>query len=197
MRKLERMLTKQGYTVFNITYPSTKMSLEALTEWLHERIQHLGADMYSHVHMIGYSMGGLLTRAYIHRYNPAWLGRVVLLAPPNKGSEIADAVKNWWIYKKLYGPAGQQLITNQEQINPILGEVNYELGVIAGTRSIDPLMSCFLPKPHDGKVSVESTKLVGMKAHVTVPVSHTFFPQSRRVISLTLHFLQKGCFDIP
>ncbi len=197
MRRLERALNNTGYKTFNITYPSTQMPLEELVEWLHVRLSEQGMDLYPVVHVVGYSMGCLLIRAYLNRYPLEGLGRVVMLAPPNLGSEIADAIKDWWIYKKLYGPAGQQLITQQDALKALFGEVHYELGILAGTRSIDPLMSRFLPKPHDGKVSVASTKLAGMKEHKMVRVSHTFFPQHPSVIANTIRFLSDGVFDSP
>lgn len=193
MRKLARFLRTQGYEVLNHDYPSTRFTLEELMEQTHYQIGDY-IKKYDHVHFVGYSMGGLLVRALLNKYKPKNLSNVVLLAPPNNGSEVADFLKNNWLYKKLYGPAGQQLTTNQTQLTDLLGKVDYKVGVIAGSFSIDPISSLLLEKPHDGKVSVKSTMLPGMTDHIIVSASHTFFPHNKAVHQQTLYFLKNGRF---
>ena len=194
MAGLAKFLQRHGYQTLNLDYPSTRHPLEQLAKHIHKDIASF-ASQCSTVHFIGYSMGGLVIRAYLHQFRPENLGRVVMLGTPNQGSRIADVVRNWWWYRKFYGPAGQQLITLQENFKSILGTVDYELGCIAGSRSLDPLGSLILGEPGDGKVSIESTKLKGMKDHCVIPIDHTFFPSSRKVWKETLHFLKKGCFS--
>ncbi|NET71355.1 MAG: alpha/beta fold hydrolase [Sphaerospermopsis sp. SIO1G2] len=193
MRTLAAYLASQGYLVHNFDYPSTTYPLEILVErvWddMHVIIRH-----DQPLHLVGYSMGGLLVRALIHAYRPGNLGRAVLLAAPNHGSEIADLLQHNWLYKRCYGPAGQQLITDQRQIAHLFGPVDYECGIIAGTRSLDPFCALFMKNVHDGKVSVESTKLDGMTDHITVPTTHTWFPHHRGVQRHTAHFLRHGYF---
>jgi triacylglycerol esterase/lipase EstA (alpha/beta hydrolase family) len=139
-------------------------------------------------------MGGLMVRALIKKYAYNNLGKVVQLAPPNQGSEVANFVQNFWPYKKIFGPAGQQLITDQTEIKHLFGDVNFELGIIAGNMTIDPISSAILPGENDGKVSVESTKLKGMKDHIVVSASHTFFPSNKTVQKQVLYFLKHGNF---
>lgn len=193
MRKLAAYLAAQGYDIMNIDYPSTRYSLEELANIIQDNIGTL-KDEYHKMHFVGYSMGGLLLRVLLAQYKPNQIGRVVLLAPPNKGSEVADLLQNNWLYKKLYGPAGQQLITDQSSFVHLFGDVDYECGVIAGTVSVDPVSSLLIKGICDGKVSVESTKLNGMRDHVVVPASHTFFPYNHNVQYQTLYFLQHGFF---
>lgn len=194
MKKLAKYLKKEGYDVINLDYPSTDYTLEDLTEMVHKDLSNkLSKD--KPVHFIGYSMGGILVRTLLNKHKPKNLGRVVQLAPPNNGSEVADALKNNWLYKKIYGPAGQQLITNQDKIKSLLGEVNYELGIIAGNSSIDPISSFIIPGKDDGKVSIKSTKLKGMKDHIVVSSCHTFFPSNKTVHKQTKHFLEHGEFE--
>lgn len=194
MEDLEKFLEDKGYTVYNLDYPSTEYSLEKLTAIVAADIAgKIKAD--KPVHFIGYSMGGIVTRAVLNKFRPDNLGRVVQLASPNKGSEVADFLKNNWLYEKVYGPAGKQLVTDGAGIDELLGKVDYELGVVAGTFSIDPISSSLIPGNDDGKVSVESTKVEGMKDHVLVYSSHTFFPQNEEVQRHALEFIRNGVFS--
>lgn len=193
MRKLAAYLAKQGYDVISLNYPSTKEPIEKLVEMIKENIQSKLIEDKT-THFVGYSLGGLLLRVILKDYRPPHLGRVVQLAPPNNGSEVADFLQNFWPYKKLYGHAGQQLITDQTAIASLFGEIDYELGVIAGNFSFDPISSLLIKGPDDGKVSVESTKVAGMKDHIVVRASHTWFPHNKQVQQQTLHFLQQGVF---
>lgn len=193
MQKLATYLQKDGFDVINLSYPSTTHKIEDLTEIINKEISQRTPED-KRIHFIGYSMGGLMVRALIHKYNYKNLGKVVQLAPPNQGSELADFVKNFWPYKKIFGPAGQQLITDQSAVKHIFGEVNYELGIIAGNATIDPISSAIIPGENDGKVTVERTKLEGMKDHIVVSASHTFFPFNKEVQKQTLYFLKNGNF---
>lgn len=195
MRHLARFLNENEYDVLNLDYPSTKFPLQDLVEITWQNICERLTENRT-THLVGYSMGGLLVRAILSKYRPENLGRVVLLATPNKGSEVADFWQNKWIYKKLYGVAGQQLITNQEGIKNLFKPIDYELGVVAGDFSIDPFSSYLIKGKDDGKVSVESTKVKGMKDHVVVSAGHTFFPHNSEVHAQTLHFLKHGNFEL-
>ncbi len=193
MDSLAKFLTGKGYKVFNLDYPSTSHELDKLSAIVAKDIRNkVRAD--KPLHFIGYSMGGIVTRAVLNKFRPDNLGRVVQLASPNKGSEIADFLKENWLYAKVYGPAGKQLTTTGAGIDELLGKVDYELGVVAGNFSIDPVSSTLIPGDDDGKVSVESSKVEGMKDHITVYASHTFFPQNKQVHEQTLHFLRTGFF---
>ena len=185
----------KDFDVINLSYPSTKFTIEELTQIINKEITSNITQDHKKIHFVGYSLGGLMVRALIHKYSYDNLGRVVQIAPPNNGSEIADLVKNFRPFQKLFGPAGQKLITDQSKFGHIFGEVNYELGIIAGNFSIDPISSIFLPGSNDGKVSVESTKLPKMKDHVIIRVAHTLFPFSRKTHKHVLHFLLHGKFD--
>ncbi len=196
MRRLAAFLSDAGFDIINIDYPSTQYSIAELRDIVHETINHKILEDKP-VHLIGYSMGGLLVRALAGSPKHRWknLGRVVQLAPPNHGSEVAEFWQDYWWYKKVYGPAGQELITDQTGIQHLFGPIDYELGVIAGDRTLDLISSNMMPKPNDGKVSVASTKIDGMQDHVVVHATHTFFPHNKHVQQQTLCFLQQGRFQ--
>jgi len=194
MSGLARNLEKAGYEVLNLGYPSTKLSIEELVEYINEDIERFSRKINGKIHFAGYSMGGLLVRAYINKYRPKKLGRVVMIATPNNGSEIADLLKDLRLYHKLYGPSGQQLITDQKDLKNIFGKVDYELGIIAGDRPVDMISSRIIGKPNDGKVSIESTKLENMKDHIIIRCNHTYFPASRKAHAQAINFLAEGRF---
>ncbi|NNH56837.1 alpha/beta fold hydrolase [Rhizobium laguerreae] len=197
MAKLAGFLSAHGYRVVNVGYPSTKFSISDLVDIIRPEIDGAAKEAGDgRVHFVGYSMGGLIVRAFLRNYRPANLGRVVMVGTPNSGSQIADFLKNWPLFRKVYGPAGQQLITDQTAMTELFGTVDYELGVIAGNRTIDPVSSLIigLRVPNDGKVSVESTRLDGASAHIVIPANHTFLPVNKTMWSETLSFLQDGRF---
>lgn len=140
-------------------------------------------------------MGGLLARAYLAKYPLLRPGRVLLLGPPNNGSEIADRFRHFAIYRAFFGPAGQQLITTPNAATRALLPVpDYPLGIIAGDRSVYPISSRFLPSPNDGRVSVASTRLHGMADHIMIPTAHPLLVRDARAIAQTVAFLRNGRF---
>jgi hypothetical protein len=142
-------------------------------------------------------MGGLLVRGLLSKYPPNNLGRVVMLAPPNLGSEATDFWKEKWIYKYIYGPAGQQMTTDQSNLKNFFGKIDYELGIIAGDRSIDPFHSLIIPGSDDGKVAVDRTKVEKMKDHIVIHATHTFIMNNKKALLQTTNFLTRGYFNKP
>lgn len=195
MRSLAKFLKAQGYPVLNVGYPSTRIPLESLIEHINKQVVAFNRDPQRKIHFVGYSLGGLLARGVISRHRPPNLGRVVQLAPPNQGSEVADFWKTNFLFQWVFGPAGQDLGAEEKSFGRILGPVDYELGVIAGNRSWDPISSAMIQGPNDGKVSVERTKVPGLTDHLVIPATHTFIIYNREAWKQTLHFLECGKFD--
>lgn len=194
MRPLANHLHARGYDVYNLDYPSNKHDLATLIRILTSRILALTTSS-NPVHFVGFSMGGLLTRGILHAYRPRSLGRVVQLAPPNQGSSLADRIKDFWLYHKWFGPAGQQLHTTQHTIDHLFGPIDYELGVIAGKQRFDLSIAWAFDGPNDGRVAIKHTKVDGMKEHIVIPAHHARFPMNQAVIDQCCHFLQYGYFD--
>ncbi|MBL0319187.1 MAG: alpha/beta fold hydrolase [Alphaproteobacteria bacterium] len=195
MKPLARFLEGKGYEVLNIDYPSTRYPLAELIERTAKDIEARITDKTSTVHFVGYSMGGLIARGIIQHDRPAHLGRVVLLGTPNHGSEVADFLKQNFLYRKFYGPAGQQLGTKDiAEIQSLFGKIDYELGGIAGNVTRLPFISYLMPGEGDGSVSVESTKLKDMKAHKVVRTCHMYFPKNKEIQQSTAYFLKHGTF---
>ena len=139
-------------------------------------------------------MGGIIVR-FIQKNDPLPnLGRVVMLSPPNRGSEVVDFLSNLWFFESINGPAGKQLGTGENGICRTLGKVNFELGIITGDRSINWINSFIIPGNDDGKVSIESAKVEGMADFLIVHVSHPFIMNDKTVMTECVHFLRNGHF---
>jgi pimeloyl-ACP methyl ester carboxylesterase len=195
--KLQQALQQAGFATLNLDYPSRSKPLDLLAEHIHPAIVDFAERSNGPIHFIGHSMGGLLARVYLAKHRPPQLGRVVMLGTPNGGSEVADLLKGISLYRLFYGPAGLQLTTNLDGTLKSLPTLDYAVGIVAGNRSIHPISSTLiLPKPNDGRVSVQSSKLDGMADHITIKAFHAALPRHPVAIGQAITFLREGRFKL-
>jgi triacylglycerol lipase len=196
MIPMGQALTLAGYKVVNMEYPSRSASVAWLAD---DAIGRAVADCQKNgavsIHFVTHSLGGILVRSYLSRHAIPNLGRVVMLGPPNHGSEVVDKLGSWWLFRKLNGPAGSELGTGPDSTPNRLGPATFPVGIIAGDRSINWINSLMIPGPNDGKVSVEHTKLAGMTDHLVIHSAHPFLMRNRSAIKQTIFFLHNGSFN--
>jgi len=211
MDSLCQYLCEEGkYEVFNVEYPSTQCDMAEHARALRKIIDHL--DGIEEINFIGHSMGNIIVRHYLgdlERQDPlkqsadeaaadhrakARLHRFVMLAPPNRGSQLAEAFADNPIFKGIAGDAGQELGRRWPELEKRLATPPFSFGIIAGGKGNDKGYNPLLKGDNDGTISVETAKLPGARDFIVVPRLHSFIMDSDKVQRHVLHFLQHDCF---
>jgi alpha-beta hydrolase superfamily lysophospholipase len=185
---------RRGYQVINWHYRSTSGSIadhaQALTRDVLPRLASA-----PRVHFVTHSLGGIIVRQFLSTNALPNLGRVVMLAPPNGGSEVADVLQRSVLLTRCVVPAGE-LGTSPESVPCALPAATFPLGVIAGSRSHIRLFSRWMNDvPNDGVVAVERTKLAGMTDFIVLHRTHTLLPWAPDVLAQVFRFLEEGRFE--
>ena len=168
-------LRQQGYLVYCKSYPSRDYPIEKLAELaIAPALQWSRLHGATKVHFVTHSLGGILVRYYLQYQHIDNLGRVVMLSPPNQGSEVTELLFKLPLYRLFSGPVGLQLRTTADSLPNQMEPVKAEIGIIAGARSSDPWFSMFLNERSDGKVTINNTKLDEMCDFLVVRHGHTY-----------------------
>jgi pimeloyl-ACP methyl ester carboxylesterase len=195
MQPMGNVLEDAGFQVENIGYPSTDHPFDALVDIVAAKLKACCLKNDTRVNFVTHSMGGIILRAYVEESGASNIGRVVMLSPPNRGSELVDELREFFLFRWVTGPAGLELGTDPGSVPSRLGAVDFELGVITGDGTLNPFYSWLVPGEDDGKVSVERARVDGMADFIVLPHSHSFIMNSGEVIGQTIHFLRHGRFD--
>lgn len=207
MSRMQKALTQAGFHTVNLDYPSRKESIEQLAQnHIPKAVSHCQEYQPDQIHFVTHSLGGIVARMAFEQQRPDRLGRVVMLSPPNRGSEAADVLQNRWTYRWMNGPAGQELSTSPDSTPNRLGPADYPVGIIMGNRQtlFDAWVASLFSGedgsevfsgPNDGKISIERAELTGMTDFIVVPENHTHIMKSEYVHYQTIEFLTHGRFS--
>ena len=191
MEKMADTLTAEGYVIHNLDYPSRHQSIDTLASIVRAQVEALSKSDDT-INFVTHSMGGIIVRTIQKEAPLENIGRVVMLSPPNQGSELVDTLGDYSAFGWVNGPAGDQLGTGINGYIAKLGPVDFPLCVITGDRSINGINSCIIPGDDDGKVSIESAKVEGMNAYRVIHATHPYIMKNNEAIALTIEFLKTG-----
>ena len=195
MKPVERFFTEQGYKVTNISYPSTEQDIESLVNnYLAPVVESLMSGENTKLHFVTHSMGGILVRYYLQHNGVDNLGKVVMIAPPNHGTALAELFADSSVIDTNSGPAKEQLSSQSDSWVNQLGPVDFELGVIAGNYNKNPITAWLLAGDDDGVVAVESTKVENMNDFITVADKHFRLRSNKTVLQQAAYFLKYSAF---
>jgi pimeloyl-ACP methyl ester carboxylesterase len=199
LAKMQEALQADGYEVCNIEYPSREHTIEILAaEFVAPAIAKCFAQpSVEPIHFVTHSMGGIIVRQLAATKAVEHIGRVVMLSPPNHGSEVVDKLGDFKIFDWVNGPAGKEIGTRVDSIPLRLGPATFELGIITGVRTVNPILSMMIPGDDDGKVGVDNAKLDGMKDFLVLRCSHPMIMKSPHAIEQTVYFMDHGMFRRP
>lgn len=189
---LGQRLRWAGYRVTIAEYPSLTAPFAEHLDTMRAIVEEC-CSMASRVHFVGHSLGALVIRGYLVEHRPDSLGRVVLLAPPNRGSLFVDWLDEMQLASEMLGPVGSALGTDTTDLPANLPHPDYEVGIIAGNRSTQPIGPPAIPGPDDGIVSIEQAR-IGDVPMLVLPRSHAFIANSRHTANAVIRFLRTGGF---
>jgi len=194
MRPILDAMPKEGFVHIPFEYPSTRVPIEDSAGFLHSVIESLTA--VSKISFVVHSMGGLVVRQYLKEHKDPRIQRLVMLGTPNSGAEMADMLKRNFVFRTIYGPAGQQLVTDHNGTIKSLPIPEIEFAVIAGGKGDERGFNPLLPGDDDGTVTVASARLPGAADFLLVPKLHSFLMSDETAIAAAKCFVEHGRFSL-
>ncbi|MES2475065.1 MAG: alpha/beta fold hydrolase [Verrucomicrobiota bacterium] len=190
MQPMARALQSEGFSTLNIPYPSGRLPIEVLAEQIRQQVVEISGD--APIHFITHSLGGILVRKLLEDGVPWKFGRIVMLAPPNHGSEIVDWTQQRPLLNRVLGPAGRALATDGIPVRLPPFPEGIQAGVIMGNRPTIPFFRRLLGEENDGIVSAQKGRIDGLQGFSIVNADHTFIQMHPEAIRLCVGFLKSG-----
>ena len=194
MRPILNAMPKDGYVHVPFEYPSTRVPIQQAAGYLHSLIESL-TDV-SRISFVVHSMGGLVVRRYLQDHRDPRIHRMVMLGTPNSGAELADMLKRNLIFQTVYGPAGQELVTDPNGTIGSLPTPDFEFGIIAGGKGDERGFNPLLPGDDDGTVTIASTRLAGAADFLRIPKIHSILMSDETATAAIQCFLEHGRFSM-
>ncbi len=192
MDRIARKLRTEGYAVYNWGYPSTSQTIEEHATRLEAYLDGLPEKK---IHFVGFSQGAIILRYTLTHHVVPKAGRLVMIAPPNHGCEIAEQFYRYAWFRGLYGDKSiKQLFAKQNFFLETCGTPKLEFGIIAGGKGDGKGFSKRIPGDDDGTVSVASARLEGCRDMILMPHQHTPLVFASDTAAQILHFIEEGTF---
>jgi len=198
MRRMAKAVKRAGFIPLNRTYPTGWRRVTDLADTVDRFARAKGCyDPSAQLSLITHSCGGLIARAYATAFHPPNLRRIVTIAPPNHGAELADMTRpHPFLGLLLHHGVGREIGVGPEAIYRKLPEaIPAEVGIIAGGTGTEEGFLSRLGEDNDGRVTVSSTRLPSAKDFVVLPCWHTYMPTATEVIAQAVAFLKDGKFS--
>lgn len=180
MSLMQRRFERAGYAVLNCSYRSFGQSLDQIAEASILRLSRFQKSLPEHLplHFVGHSLGGVISRRIATTNEISGLRRIVMLAPPNRGSHVAS----------FFGPYCKKIVPVMDDIadrfdsyvNQLPATLPFETGIIAA----DP----------DFVVREESTHLENEIDFIKLPGPHGTLIFKESVFQQARHFIEQGRF---
>jgi len=194
MGGLRRGLERAGYEACAINYPSTRGHLDAFADQLREVLRYVSPD-FEAVYIVTHSMGGIVARWALSREDFPKVRGLVMIAPPSRGTAMADKVFGWWPSRWVVGPAGREVGLGPRSRMAEVGMPRCPCAVIAGARGSRHGWNPLAPGDDDGLIALDETRLDGMADFVVLRAMHPFIMNDRETIRQTVAFIETGHFD--
>lgn len=191
MEPLARALADAGFPTLNLPYPSARLPIPTLVARVRAEVAKIAGG--GPVHFITHSLGGILVRSLMAEAGLPWqTGRIVMLAPPNCGSEIVDWASKHRLTRQLLGPAGRSLGSGgvPAALPPL--PAGAEVAVVMGRKPTIPFFSGLLDTDNDGIVSASRGRIDGLCGFTVIDADHTFIQMHPLAIRLSVEFLKSG-----
>jgi len=194
MLKLENGLSDQGYSVLSINYPTIKTDIDSITNLLYGHINPL-ENKYKKIHFVTHSMGGLVIRAYLNKFPCKRYGKLVMIAPPNKGAILADRFDEFILYKWILGKTGQKLGKDKDDYWNMFPVPEIPFGIISGGMKNKKGVNPLIPGDDDGIVGVEETQIKGAQDSIIIKGLHSSILWKDRTLNQVKQFIEQGEFN--
>ena len=196
--KMRARFEQDGYCTFGFDYPSTRVTIPEAAEYLHQCLSSL--EGVEEINLVVHSMGGLVVRTYLMEHQDPRIRRMVMIGVPNLGAHMADHLQKNLLFRTIFGPAGQQLVSSdgcrdgESAFIASLPVPEFEFGIIAGSRGTDTGYNPLIPGDDDGTVNIECTKLPGAADFTTVRGLHSFLMNTDEAVESAVRFVETGRF---
>jgi triacylglycerol esterase/lipase EstA (alpha/beta hydrolase family) len=196
MAKIARAIEKKGLPTTNYGYNSLYRDLDSLGSGLRREIASIPEDTVS---FVTHSMGALVVRSMCRFLDSTArfpvIHRIVMIAPPNRGAQIADFFSSNPVIAKALGPNLVKMRTDSCSYANSLPKPRFgEIGIIVGMQKGKLWFNRTAGGVNDGFLTPEKTTLGVEKEIAVVKSTHILITVNRETVDLTIRFLLTGSF---